>query len=293
MQLRELKTPSGTIVYWVSYAPDASMPADSAALFHECDVPKYTSSKNHTPWLVFLPGLTADHRLFEQQLTHFRNRAHCLVWDPPAHGKSRPFALDFSLKDLAHYLHDILLREHIEAPILIGQSMGGYVSQCFIHEFPQTARGFVSIDSAPLQRSYYSSWEITALRHTKGMYESIPWNLLKKMGARGCATTAYGQSLMRQMMDSYSKKEYCALAGHGYRILADAIDANLFYNLDCPTLLIWGEKDQAAMAKRYNQKWTLKTGLSFVEIPDAGHNSNTDAPAEVNRHIDIFIDGLC
>lgn len=43
------------------------------------------------------------------------------------------------------------------------------------------------------------------------------------------------------------------------------------------------------MAKKFNQKWALETGLSFVEIPHAGHNSNTDAPNEVNRDIEIFV----
>ena len=30
------------------------------------------------PWLVFLPGLTANHHLFKDQLEHFRERPTCL-----------------------------------------------------------------------------------------------------------------------------------------------------------------------------------------------------------------------
>lgn len=36
--------------------------------------------------LVFLPGLTADHRLFEKQIEHFEGRYPLLVWDAPGHG---------------------------------------------------------------------------------------------------------------------------------------------------------------------------------------------------------------
>lgn len=32
-----------------------------------------------TPWLVFLPGLTADHRLFDKQVEAFEPRFNCLV----------------------------------------------------------------------------------------------------------------------------------------------------------------------------------------------------------------------
>lgn len=277
MELKHHKTELGTITYWTSRATE----------------------KATDTWLIFLPGLTADHTLFNRQLSHFMEKTNCLVWDPPAHGKSRPFSLKFSMDDLATMLFDILKAEEITYPVLIGQSMGGYVSQAFLSLFPGRAKGFVSIDSAPLARAYYHKWELTALKHTKAMYQGIPWGMLKKMTAKGCSTTLYGQNLMRKMIASYTKKEFCELAAHGYKILADAIEktevdasTNPFGRPTCPTLLLWGEQDQAAMAKKYNQQWALRTGLSFVEIPRAGHNSNTDAPNEVNKHIEVFLGEL-
>ena len=35
--------------------------------------------------LVFLPGLTADHRLFEKQIEYFYNKQNVFVWDAPSH----------------------------------------------------------------------------------------------------------------------------------------------------------------------------------------------------------------
>lgn len=35
-------------------------------------------------WLVLLPGLTADHRLFEKQVEHFDGKVNVFVWDLPA-----------------------------------------------------------------------------------------------------------------------------------------------------------------------------------------------------------------
>ena len=35
--------------------------------------------------LVFLPGLTADHRLFEKQTEYFENKQNVFVWDAPSH----------------------------------------------------------------------------------------------------------------------------------------------------------------------------------------------------------------
>ena len=59
-------TPSGTIHYWIN--------AETA---------------HKAPQLIFLPGLTADHRLFDKQIEYFEGKYPVLVWDAPGHA-SRP-----------------------------------------------------------------------------------------------------------------------------------------------------------------------------------------------------------
>ncbi len=261
-------TSSGTIHYWVN------------------------GIDGQSPVLVFLPGLTADHRLFEKQIEYFHDKIPLLVWDAPGHGASRPFALDYSLADKARWLHEILDAEGIGRPVLVGQSMGGYVAQCFMELYPGSAAGFIPIDSAPLQRRYVTGAEIWMLKNCEWMYRLFPWKLLVKAGSYGCAQTAYGRDLMREMMLSYTHSEYCSLAGHGYRILAEAMDADLPYVVDCPALLICGDTDRAAAAMRYNRAWTVTAGLPIFWVSDAGHNSNTDRPDLVNAAIEDFCGGL-
>lgn len=60
------------------------------------------------------------------------------------------------------------------------------------------------------------------------------------------------------MMMSYDSdpKEYARLAGFGYRMLAEAIKADLAYHISCPALLICGEK-----IKRAQPKATIKNGI--------------------------------
>ncbi len=258
-------TSSGTIHYWMN-----ELRADRRTL-------------------VFLPGLTADHRLFDKQFEAFEKDFNILTWDAPGHAASRPFRLDFCLTDKAVWLHEILQKEGILSPVLIGQSMGGYVSQCFIGKYPGEAAGFVSIDSAPLKRAYVTGAEIWALKRTEPMYRAFPWKTLKKLGAEGCSETAYGRALMAQFLDAYTKDEYCTLAGHGMKMLADAMEADLPYVIDCPAVLICGERDQAGSAKSYNRRWAKKEGLPICWIRDAGHNANTDKPEEINRIIRDFV----
>ena len=49
------------------------------------------------------------------------------------------------------------------------------------------------------------------------------------------------------------------------------------------------KKDKAGSAQSYNKKWHQREGLPLKWIKNAGHNSNTDQPDEVNRLIEKFI----
>ena len=238
--------------------------------------------------LVFLPGLTADHRLFEKQIEYFESRCNVFVWDAPGHAASRPFELTFSLADKARWLHDILMHEGIEHPILVGQSMGGYVSQMYMQLFPGETEGFVCIDSAPLKRAYYTGAELWLLKRMTPVYRLYPHKSLVRAGVKGCSTTDYGRFLMNEIWSVYSHEEFSELSGHGYRILAEAVEADLPYDIDCPALLICGDKDAAGSTRRYNRQWEKRTGLRLAWIEGAGHNSNTDKPDEVNALIAEF-----
>ena len=262
---RSYQTRQGTIRYWVS-APG----------------PRGTA-------LVFLPGLTADHRLFQMQFSFFASRRPLLVWDAPGHGASRPFALDFSLMEQAEWLHGILVRERMGGPVLIGQSMGGIWRSALWSDSPDRPGDLSPLILPRFNGGMSRRAELWALRRCELLYRCYPWSILRKAGARGCAETAQGQTLMKEMMDCYSKREFSALAGHGFRALAEAMAADLPYKVDCPALLLCGERDRAGLTRRYNRRWSEETGIPLVWLQSAGHNSNTDVPDQVNSIIQGFL----
>lgn len=239
-----------------------------------------------------LPGLTADHHLFDLQAQHFRGKTNLLSWDAPGHGASRPWAGSIALDDQARLLRSILDAEGIEAPVLVGQSMGGYVSQAYLQLYPNNASGFVSVDSCPLKRQYYATWELIALKHTYWMYRLIPWELLIAWVGGGCSKTPEGRAYMKSLMRSYPKLEYCKLADEGYRALAEGVLANKEYDIPCPLLALCGEKDAAGSAKRYNREWKRRERVNLVWVPGAGHNANMDDPQFVNARIEAFLAAL-
>ena len=96
----------------------------------------------------------------------------------------------------------------------------------------------------------------------------------------------------RMMVYEGDQARYAKLSGHGFRMLAQAMEADLPYALHCPALLLCGEQDHAGSCVRYNKAWHKQTGIRLEWIKDAGHNSNTDQPERVNQLIEEFVKAI-
>ncbi len=251
----------------------------------------YWQSENWNPsrdTLFFLHGLTADHTMFDQQISEFEKDHNLLSWDTPAHGKSRPFqAFDFA--DTSKYLKTILDECSIKKVVFIGQSLGGFIAQSFMKRYPENVKGFVAIDSTPYGFDYYSKFDIWILKQVEWMAHLYPFGFMKKAMAKQVSTTQKGYDNMMQMLEPYNKKELCHLMGLGY---AGFLEDNCELEISCPVQLILGEKDKTGKVKQYNFAWTKKTGYPLKVISEAAHNVNVDKPAEVNACIRQFLDTL-
>ena len=232
-------------------------------------------------------GMTADHTMFEQQFYFFEDAYNIIAWDAPAHGESRPYSM-FTYENAANGLKKILDECGVSNVVLIGQSMGGYITQSFICRYPEMAKAFVSIDSTPYG-DYYSKSDKWWLRQIEWMSKLFPTKLLKSSMAKQNAVTEAGQSNMATMIKGYDKAELCHLMGIGY---AGFLDDNRECHISCPVLLIVGEKDSTGKVRAYNREWAKRTGFPLIWIPNAAHNSNVDNPAVVNGKILGFVENL-
>ncbi len=235
--------------------------------------------------LFFLHGLTADHTMFEAQISEFEKDFNLLCWDTPAHGKSRPFQT-FDFTDTSQYLKTILDEHNVKKVIFVGQSMGGFLVQAFIKRYPEYVKGFIAIDSTPYGFDYYSKFDIWILKQVEWMAYLYPFKMMKKAIAKQVSTTQRGYDNMIQMLEPYNKKELCHLMGLGY---AGFLDDNCELQILCPVQLILGEKDKTGKVKQYNLEWAEKTGYPLEIIRVAAHNVNVDKPLEVNECIRKFL----
>jgi len=257
-----VETRSGRVYYWI---------------------PEVWGEEKRT--LFFLHGMTGDHTMFEKQVAYFATEYNVIFWDAPAHGKSRPFQ-HFDYDKASKAIKQIFDTENISGAVFIGQSMGGFIAQAVMKRFPEIVTAFVSIDSTPYGNGYYSKSDVFWLKQVEWMCKLFPLKTIKKAIAKQNTATKYGYDNMISMLEPYEKKELCHLMGIGY---AGFLEDNCEIKIECPVLLILGEKDNTGKVRTYNRQWVNRTGFVLKIIENAAHNSNVDQPEKVNEEIQEFL----
>ena len=102
------------------------------------------------PAIVFLHGLGVSSESWAAQMTALEDRFTVLAWDLLGHGNSEvPKDEDLYSRDLALEDLDSILASLDEKPILVGHSLGGYLSLTYAVTRPDAIRGLVLIATGP------------------------------------------------------------------------------------------------------------------------------------------------
>lgn len=243
--------------------------------------------ENATDCIVFTHGVTADHTMFEKQITYFSDNFTIILWDVPMHGLSRPYQ-NFSYCDTAKILHSILRKENIDKTFLVGMSMGGYPSQHFADMYPDMVKGFVALDTTPLGHKYYTKSDLWWLKQAAPMAKFFSANSLRKSMAWSISMSSYSYQKMLSMLEPLSKAEIILQMRIAYDYF---ITENKDVDFSFPVLILVGDKDSTGKVKAYCKEWAKQTGYPLHLIKQAKHFSNGDNPEQVNREIANFIAG--
>ena len=235
--------------------------------------------------IVFTHGATMDHGLFKYQVEYFAQRYKVIAWDVPMHGLSRPYD-SFTLQKAASELIGILDAEKVEKAHLVGQSMGGYISQIVARDSPRRVMSLTAVDSSPMQPSYYSALDTWLLSITPPLLRLYPYGSLIKTIAKQIAIQERSQAYALETLKGYSKSELAEIMDTVYRGVVEYGQDSV---LLVPVLIIYGESDRTGKVQTYNQQWAAREKRPLQVIANASHNSNMDNPDEFNLILDDFL----
>jgi pimeloyl-ACP methyl ester carboxylesterase len=235
--------------------------------------------------IVFTHGTAMDHGLFLPQMEAFAFTHKVIGWDAPLHGLSRPYE-GFSLKACAEELVRILDAEGIERAHLVGQSMGGYISQLAALARPERISTLTAVDSAPIQASYYSTLDNWLLAITPSLLRLYPYRTLIDTISNQLAVTPAGKEYALRTLEGHAKAEIVGIMAGISRGLRECPSD---FRLPIPVLIICGDQDHTGKVRRCCEEWARREDRALRILPNAAHNSNLDNPVEFNRRLEEFL----
>ncbi|WP_344842495.1 alpha/beta hydrolase [Nonomuraea dietziae] len=114
-----------------------------------CDL-RYADSGSGGLPLVFSHGAGADHVMFDDQRDYLQARGYRVVtWDMRGHGLSRSAGVRFTAEQAIADLRALIEHLALDRPVLVGQSLGGNLSQAVVQRHPDLARALIVIGATP------------------------------------------------------------------------------------------------------------------------------------------------
>jgi len=100
--------------------------------------------------LVFLHGFMESKELWQDFVPSLQSQYRVILLDLPGHGANTAAREDYSIESAANYVRETLQALQVNKFLLIGHSMGGYISMAFAEKYPELLTGVVLFHSSAL-----------------------------------------------------------------------------------------------------------------------------------------------
>jgi 3-oxoadipate enol-lactonase len=245
------------------------------SLEKDFDIAYEVSGNNNSPKMVLIHGLFMNSDCWKFQLEEFEKDFHILRFDLRGHGRTTKPKKRFTIRN---YVDDMnALINHLgwtNDLYLIGHSLGGMIALVYSLENPSHVKKLVVADSF----CFISQEAITDVlgRVNNAKLDKFALGI----SVRGLIpyNEEIAQFVAKLVTDHMTKKDclIATAASAGFNMCEN------LKNLEKPTLVLVGKKDitTPVWASEMIHEWLPQSEL--IIIPDAGHLTILDHPAEFN-----------
>ncbi len=238
--------------------------------------------------VVLVHGFGEDSRIWKQQVNYLQDKYQIITPDLPGSGQSG-IINDMSIEGLADAIYTILQSEKIEECVLIGHSMGGYITLAFAEKYPTLLKGFGLFHST----AYADSEEKKATR-LKGI------DFINKHGAFQFLKTSTPNlfspttketqpSLIEEHLNSLAYFQNEALVAYYYAMINRPDRTKILKESKVPVLFILGVHDVAVPIQDGLQQCYLPS-VSYVQLLEqSGHMGMYEEPEKSNQTLEEFL----
>lgn len=229
--------------------------------------------------LILMHGWGCDHTTVRSIAATAAQTHTVYNMDFPGFGGSQEPAEVWGVELYTRLIEDLVRKEGLERPVLIGHSFGGRVS--ILYASRNEVDKVVLVDAAGIKpkRSLKYYLKVYSFKAGKRFWELM----LGKEKA---------QERVDRMRAKRGSSDYAGASPMMRRILSKVVNEDLTDRLpliSAPTLLIWGENDTATPIADAKKMSRLIPGSGIVSFPGCGHYSFLDNPIQFRAVLSSFL----
>lgn len=241
--------------------------------------------------VVLIHGFGEDSRIWEKQASVLAEQFQLIIPDLPGTGLS-PFREPVSMESMADGIAEILDHEKIKKAVVIGHSMGGYITLAFAEKHPEKLRGFGLLhstafaDSDTKKEARRKSIDFIRQHGSSSFLETATTNLFAEKNRSRMAET------IKSIAGSNAYILPATLIAFYEAMMARPDRTGVLKNAQVPVLFIAGKEDQAVPFSDTMQQVHLPE-LSYIYIlGQSGHMGMLEETEKCNVAISRFLSDL-
>jgi len=244
------------------------------------------------PAVLLLHAFPLGLAMWDEQAAALADGYRVVRFDCRGFGASPPGDGLLTMERIADDAVGVLDRLGLASAAVGGLSMGGYAAFALVRRHPQRLRALVLADT----KAGADSVETRAVRAAQAQQvlrdgtPAIAGAVLPKLlGATSHQDRPDLVASVRRMIESNPPRGIVdALAG----LAARADSSPTLREIQAPCLIVVGDEDEITPVAEAQFLQRGIAGSRLAVVPKAGHLTSTENPAEFNRQVRSFLDGL-
>lgn len=249
----------------------------------------YTDTGTGLP-VIFIHGYCETHRVWDYAIPQLSRSFRVVAIDLPGFGKSPLPESGFSLADIASMTHDLLARLGITGPVMIGHSLGGYMTLAYTGKYRGELKGLglfhstAYADTPDKKQNRTRLIDFIGINGTESFLRTfIPSlfydgkiseyrNIINKLTAEASGTPAKTiQEYARAMRD---REEH----------------TDILSTFPGPVMMIIGRNDNSVPFEKSREQAQLIKDPHVLTLDETAHMGMYEKPEETLSHLQRFLE---